>query len=145
MKYLPEVLITVAIIIVLSVSPICSASELKLHLNHLPVSHHHGQTNTINEEHNGWGISVTDSVDHVTYGYMYFTNSYGNNGPMIYLATKQQDCTVCFGFGGGYAPAYKESGHYPIIGWVSMSITEYVTIITAPTEVTAVVFSVPLN
>ena len=121
----------------------CKAEEFKYHLNLLPVSEHHGDTDTTNERHNGVGFSVT-LPNNATYGAMHFTNSYGDEGWMVSTSVKQRDCNLCFGLGVGYAPAYEETDNSTIIGWASVSYG-WVSLLTVPTEVTALVLSIPLN
>lgn len=139
------VLITCVLVISLVINDECFAAEpeFKYHLNLLPVSKHHGDTDTTNERHSGVGFSVT-LPNNATYGAMHYTNSYGDDGWMVSTSVKQRDCNLCFGLGVGYAPAYKETDNSTILGWASVSYG-WVTILTVPTEVTALVLSIPLN
>jgi len=122
-------------------------------LNLMPWSHHNNiqDTDVTNEKHNGIGLSLTmptdpDQLLSMTYGLMHYTNSYGDNGLLVSVATEttRSWAGIHYGVGIGLAPAYEESDHEPVIGWVSFRYG-WVTVLTAPSVVTAVMFSIPLN
>ena len=118
------------------------ADGAKYHLNLLPASRHVNNFDH-NERHEGVGVSMTH--DGVTYGAMSYVNSFGKRGPLFSVsANLHYDCTVCLGVGLGLAPAYTKDDEYPVIAWLSFNY-KWVTILNAPGEVTAIVFSVPLN
>lgn len=121
------------------------AGELKYKLNLLPKSWHHGSTNATNERHEGVGLSVT-MPNGYTYAAMHFKNSYGDNGWMIGASKEFKPLfgVIYPGFGVGYAPSYAESGHSTAIAWLAFRY-RWVTMMTAPGEVTTFVFSIPLN
>jgi len=123
----------------------CFASDdLKYRLNFVPFSRHHGETNTTNEKHHGIGISLTLS-SRTTYGAMHFINSYGVPGWLV-TASKEyvRGCLFCPGLGIGYSPTYKKVDKSPVIGWLSLRY-KWVTLLTAPKEVTALMLSVPFK
>ena len=122
----------------------CFADPVKLKLNFLPTSYHHDRDGGFtNEHHRGVGISVT-LPNRTTYGLMHFRNSYGDDGFLYSVSTELGCWTICPGLGLGYAPAYSKSDHVPVIGWLSLRY-KWVTMLTAPGEVTTLLFSVPLN
>jgi len=122
------------------------AAELKYKLNLLPKSWHHGSTNATNERHNGVGLSVTTPWNGITYGAMHYKNSFGHNGYMVAISKEFKPFFGLLypGIGAGYAPAYTKSGHKPGIAWIAIRY-KWVTMMSAPGEVTTFVFSVPLN
>lgn len=122
------------------------AEELKYKLNLLPKSWHHGSTNATNERHKGVGLSVTTPWNGITYGAMHYTNSFGDDGFMVSISKEYKPVFGLFypGIGAGYAPSYKESGHKPGIAWVQLRY-KWVTMMSAPGEVTTFVFSIPLD
>lgn len=120
-------------------------SELKYKLNLLPKSWHQGQTNATNERHKGVGLSVT-LPNGITYGAMHYKNSFGDNGWMVSAAKEYEPLfgLIYPGIGMGYAPSYAKSGHEVGLVWVQLRY-KWVTMMSAPGEVTAFVFSIPLN
>ncbi len=143
MKYSQKILIILCVVMAFAIwTGDCRADHAEIHLNYLPWSEHHGDSDATNEDHNGVGLSV--SWDNMTVGYMWYTNSYGDDGPLVHVTAFQKKCELCLGLGTGWAPAYSESDHSPIIGWVAIKYG-FVTVLTAPTEVTAAVFSIPLH
>lgn len=138
--------LTVMLILVMVQSPVQAEDdyEFKYRLNLLPWSTHHGDNDATNETHNGIGVSVT-LPNNATYGIMHFENSYGDEGFMFSLSAElEEDCTVCFGVGIGFAPAYSESDNSPVLGWGSVRY-KYVQLLVVPTEVTAVLFTIPME
>lgn len=120
-----------------------ASEKLNLKLNFLPWSVHHGSTNATNERHKGIGLSITPN--RFTYGIMYYENSFDDRGWMVSTSYQfRKVCTVCIGVGAGYAPTYAESGHNVYLGWLSIR-HKWVTLLTAPGEVTALMLSIPID
>lgn len=119
---------------------------LKLHINFMPVSVHHGQYSDrmVNEEHRGVGVSV-DIDNGYEAGLIHFRNSFGVDGFMLYGTVQfMDDCVVCPGAGLGYAPMYNLTGQVPILPWISVGYG-WVSLWYVPDVVTALVISVPLG
>ena len=124
----------------------CEASgDISYKLNLLPKSWHHGSTNATNERHKGVGLSMT-LPNGFTYGAMHYTNSFGDDGWMASISREYKPIFGVFypGIGAGYAPAYTESGHKPAIAWVMLRY-RWITMMSAPGEVTTFMFSIPLE
>jgi hypothetical protein len=126
----------------------CSAKDLYLGLNLMPFSRHHGEyrNTTTNEKHNGVGLSVTTD-ERVSFGLMHYTNSYGRKGWSLSVTKEFESLCVfqvCPGIGGAFASAYLADGQSPILGWLQVRY-KFITVITLPSVVTAVIFTVPLN
>jgi len=139
------ILIAVTLIIMPSSSE--AAEELKYHLNFLPKSWHHGSTHATNERHKGVGLSVTTPWNGITYGLWHYKNSYSDNGWMVTVGKEKLEPLfglIYPGIGVGYAPAYEKSDHDTGIAWISLRY-RWVTLMSAPGNVTTFVWSVPIN
>ncbi len=141
-----RVLLAFAIGMLVTTTFNCEASgDVKLKLTFLPWSIHHGSNGATNERHQGVGLAIR-TANRRTFGIMHYRNSYGDEGWSVTASQEARKClwSICPGFGGGYAPAYKKSGHLPYLGWISFRY-KWVTLMTAPGAVTTFVLSIPLN
>ncbi len=125
---------------------ICSPSQAYDHIEYeigfLPKSKHHGETDTTNESHNGITFEAHMPNGDV-WGLIHYKNSYGDVGPGFYYAREYPECwnEFCIGAMIGLAPAYTESGHSPVIGGITIR-WDWITIITVPTEVTTIKYTI---
>lgn len=121
-----------------------ASGEYQLRLNLLPWSYHHGSTSATNERHKGIGLSLTLPND-VTYGVMHYENSFDDRGWMVSMSTEFSPYWGLHpGLGVGYAPEYEKSGHSVAIGWLSLRY-KWFTLLTAPTEVSTIMLSIPFD
>lgn len=125
----------------------CEAGDdIKYHVTFMPVSLHHNwdEDDLPNERHNGIGVAAT-FPGRLTLGAMYYNNSYHEHG-WIYTSSYEfvDDCELCFGIGGGYAPEYTKDDVSPVLGWVQVRLG-YVTVLHVPAQVTTMVISFPLK
>ena len=123
----------------------CEAAEdIKYHITAMPVSWHHADRDGTNERHNGIGINARFD-NRVSLGAMWYKNSYNDTGPLYSVSYEfLDDCTLCPGIGGGYAPEYDKSDNSTVLGWVSLRYG-WVTVLTVPTQVTTMILAFPIN
>lgn len=127
-------------------SPVSAEEDVQIFkwdLNLMPSSMHHGESDTINEQHNGVGASFT-LPNRAKYGLMYFTDSYGHSGILMSLRGELDDCEICLGGGVSYSHSYSISSHTPTNAFVTVRY-KWATIIHVPAEVTSLVITFPLN
>ncbi len=135
---------------VFGVSQCAEAEELKLaeydySITFLPWSRHHGKPrDQFNERHHGVGFSVTNVAKRDTYSLVHFENSHEESGFMLSYEHEFKKCWLgmCPGYGGAFAPAYRRTGHSPVIAWVQVRIG-WVTIMSFPGVVTTGVIRIP--
>lgn len=117
-------------------------------LNLLPASYHHGKRGgQFNERHHGVGFSISNTNTRDTYGLMYYENSHGVDGFSLSYAHEFKKCyfQLCPGVGASWAPAYVFTGAVtPVLAWVQVRY-KFITVISLPSVVTAVIISIPLN
>lgn len=121
--------------------------EVKLNLTYMPVSKHHGDTDTTNETHHGVGFNVGLDDNPLRVGYMFYENSYDDDSHFVYVGG-EFGCTdvieVCFGAMGGYATGYEDHQQSSILGGLTARY-KWVQLLTVPGEVTALIITVPIN
>ncbi len=119
-------------------------TKLKYNFNSVLFSKHHSGTGPYNENHYGFGLSVS-VPDSYTYGIMRFKNSYSDMATLIYLGS-EYGCLyqICGGVGMGIVNGYKDHLKIPVAGWLTFRY-KYIVVTTIPTSVTTIGFTVPLN
>jgi len=124
-----------------------NAEEMNFRFNYLPVSKHHGDTNTTNEVHHGVGLSVSFSDNPIQIGLMRYKNSYNNMSTFGYVGGEFA-CTsvvvICAGGMVGYATGYEDDQQSPLLGGLTLRY-KWVQILSVPSEVTALIITVPLE
>ena len=113
-------------------------------INYLGFSDHHSDSDTTNEEHHGFGMSVT-LPNNATYGFMRYKNSYGDMSTLLSISTEFLHYDDWhFGVGGGYVSGYGDNLDSPLLGWGTIRY-KWITVNTVPSEVTAIGLSIPLE
>ena len=138
------IILAVSIIAIGTVVSECKADQYQYKLNLLPVSYHNDRSADYNERHRGVGLSVT-TPDHYTFGVMHYTNSQSRDGLLVSASMEfHRNCSLCVGAGLGLAPAYAKDDLSPAVGWISFRY-KWVSILSLPSVVTALVVSMPIN
>jgi hypothetical protein len=112
-------------------------------VQYMPVSNHNGDPG-LNEKHNGVGLTYSDGDFSV--GGMRYKNSHNSMTTMIHVGkTVERIGDFTIGVKGAFVTGYEDHLAIPVVPLLHLSYTEYVHLIGIPGEVTALVFSFPLE